>query len=57
MDKQKAQCKRKRTYNTRMAAIFFAEADGLRAYRCPVCNKWHLTSQQINKKTQNKDYQ
>lgn len=33
----------KRSYGTREAAVFFARADGLRAYRCP-CGGWHLSS-------------
>lgn len=33
----------KRSYDSRDAAVFFARADGLRAYRCP-CGAWHLSS-------------
>lgn len=32
----------KKSYETREAAVFFARADGLRAYRCP-CGAWHLS--------------
>ena len=34
----------KKAYETRVAALFFAETDGPRAYRCS-CGKWHLSSQ------------
>jgi hypothetical protein len=30
-------------YRSAEAALFFGEADGLRAYRCS-CGKWHLSS-------------
>jgi hypothetical protein len=33
----------KRAYGNREAAVFFARADGLRAYRCG-CGSWHLSS-------------
>jgi hypothetical protein len=33
----------KKVYDSREAAIFFARADGLRAYQCP-CGRWHLSS-------------
>lgn len=42
--RQKQACKRKQHFDTREAAVFFAKARGLRAYQCPVCNGWHLTS-------------
>lgn len=34
---------KKEAYESRSAAMFFARARGLRAYRCP-CGKWHLSS-------------
>lgn len=33
----------KKSYATRETAVFFARADGLRAYLCP-CGLWHLSS-------------
>jgi hypothetical protein len=35
----------KRAYVEREAAVFFARADGLRAYKCP-CGAYHLSSKQ-----------
>lgn len=35
----------KKSYDTRDAAVFFARADGLRAYQCR-CGAWHLSSKQ-----------
>ena len=37
-------CAKKKSYDSLPAAIFFAQADGLAPYKCPVCRKWHLTS-------------
>ncbi len=34
---------RKKAYDSREVAVFFAQAEGLRAYRCP-CGRWHLSS-------------
>ena len=45
-----AMCTSKRRYETRTAAQFFAVADGLRAYRCPNCGGWHLTSRRVERK-------
>ena len=33
----------KKRYDSYQAASFFAQTDGLRAYRCP-CGKYHLSS-------------
>lgn len=35
----------KKAYETRQTAVFFARADGLRAYKCS-CGKFHLSSKQ-----------
>ena len=35
----------KKSYEDKRAAVFFAQADGLRAYQCP-CGKWHLSSRE-----------
>lgn len=32
-------------YETSQGAEFFAEADGMRAYKCNFCEYYHLTSQ------------
>ena len=43
--KQRAACPSgKVPYETREGAIWFARTEGMRAYRCPTCGKWHLTS-------------
>jgi hypothetical protein len=34
---------RKKAYDSITAAVYYARADCLRAYRCK-CGKWHLTS-------------
>lgn len=39
------QCGRKATFKDRVRAVRRAKRLGLRAYRCRVCNHWHLTSQ------------
>lgn len=41
---------RKRRYDNRKAARFFAEADGLREYHCPVCGLWHLSSKGVRRR-------
>jgi hypothetical protein len=42
--KQKKICRRKKPYESEEAAQFFAQADGLAPYHCPMCKLWHLTS-------------
>ena len=53
--RQVENCKKKKSYETRDAALFFARADGLRAYDCPVCKKWHLTSSRVDSVRRKKD--
>jgi hypothetical protein len=36
-------------YDSRRAAGFFANTDGLRPYKCP-CGKWHLSSKGVERK-------
>lgn len=47
--KQEAKCRAKIPYESGVAADFFAMADGLRSYLCPVCRKFHLTSNRVRK--------
>ena len=34
-------------YQSKAAASFFAVTDGLRPYICPLCRRWHLTSDRV----------
>jgi hypothetical protein len=43
-------CTTKRAYDSRGAASFFATTDGLRAYECPHCGCWHLTSKNVGQR-------
>ena len=47
--RERRMCGDKKRYETRKAALFFAGTDGLRAYRCPVCAGWHLTSKAVRR--------
>jgi hypothetical protein len=42
-------CRAKRRYTSRFAALFFGRCDGLRAYPCPECGGWHLTSRDVRR--------
>lgn len=44
--RQIATCEGKSRYRTKGKALFFANRHGwpMNAYRCPVCDGWHLTS-------------
>jgi len=53
LEKQRDKCARKKRYADEVAANFFAAADGLRAYPCPVCSGWHLTSSKVKKGIKN----
>ena len=43
-------CKNKVVYKNWMQAMEAALRQGLRHYKCPVCNHYHVTSQRSNKK-------
>lgn len=38
-------CSRKKAYPNRAEAEFYGINFDYRAYKCPMCHKWHLTSQ------------
>lgn len=40
-------CVAKRRFESREAAVFFASARLQRAYRCPYCAGWHLTTTRV----------
>jgi len=51
--KQKEKCRAKKRYDDLTAANFFAAADGLRSYPCPICHGYHLTSKKVGKGKKN----
>lgn len=42
--RREVMCTSKRRYETRRAALWFGRALAQRAYHCPYCDGWHLTS-------------
>ena len=47
--KRQRTCTRKRAYDSRAEAKFYARCYGLRIYCCPYCQQWHLTSQNVER--------
>ncbi len=43
-ERRRKTCEVKVRYETARAAIFFGDARIQRAYRCPFCEGWHLSS-------------
>ena len=50
--KKHGMCDRKMDYNTLSAANRFGTSRNLRAYECPFCHCWHLTSNPVRRPEQ-----